>query len=101
VAYIGEGAPITQFSHVQDVADFHLLLMDRALAGEKLWEGPEGLYFTATDTYSHRQVAEAVAKSLYKRGLIPTEEVRPYTEQEIKDHLGPWAYFSFGSNCMS
>jgi nucleoside-diphosphate-sugar epimerase len=99
VAHIGEGAPITQFAHIQDVADLHLLLMDRALAGEKVWEGPEGLYFAATETYTHKQFAEAVAKSLHKRGLIRTGEVRPYTEEEIKDFLGPFAYFSFGSNC--
>jgi len=101
VGYIGEGAPKTQFVHIQDVADFHLFLMDRAVAGEKVWEGPEGLYFTATDTYTHKQVAEAAAKSLHKRGLIRTQEVRPYTEEEIKDFLGPFAYFLFGSNCAS
>ena len=75
--------------------------MDRALAGEHVWEGREGLYFVATETVTHRQVAEAAVKSLYKRGLIPTGEVRPYTEQEIKDHLGPYANLSFGSNCKS
>lgn len=101
MAHIGEGAPITQLSHVQDVADFHLFLMDRALTGERVWEGPEGLYFTSTETYTHKQIAEAAAKSLHKRGLISTGEVRPYTEEEIKGFLGPFAYFSFGSNCAS
>jgi hypothetical protein len=101
VGHIGEGAPKTQFAHVQDIADFHLLLMDRALAGEKVWEGPEGLYFVATETYTHKEVAEAAAKCLYKRGLIRTGEVRPYTEEEIKDFLGPYAYLSFGANCTS
>ena len=100
-AYIGEGAPKTQVAHIQDVADFHLFLMDRALAGEQVWEGPEGLYFITAETYTHRQIAEAVSKSLHERRLIPTGEVRPYTEQEIKDFLGPYAYFSFGSNCTS
>ena len=101
VAHIGEGAPKTQFVHIQDVSDFHLLLMDRALAGENVWEGPEGLYFAATETYTHKQIAEAAAKVLHKCGLIHTGEVRPYTEEEIKDFLGPYAYFSFGSNCAS
>ena len=100
-AYIGEGAPKTQLAHIQDVADFHLLLMDRALAGEQVWEGSEGLYFVATETYTHRQIAEAVSKSLHRRGLIATGEVRPYTEQEIKDFLGPYGFFSFGCNCTS
>ena len=101
VAYIGEGAPKTQFAHIQDVADLHLLLMDRALTGETVWEGPEGLYFAATETHTHKQFAEAAAKNLHKRGLIHTGEVRPYTEEEIKDFLGPFAYFLFGSNCAS
>ena len=101
MGYIGEGAPKTQFAHIQDVADLHLLLMDRALTGEKVWEGPEGLYFTATETHTHKQFAEAVAKNLHKRGLIHTGEVRPYTEEEIKGFLGPFAYFLFGSNCAS
>ena len=101
VAHIGEGAPKTQFVHIQDLSDFHLLLMDRALAGENVWEGPEGLYFAATETYTHKQITEAAAKILHKRGLIHTGEVRPYTEEEIKDLLGPYAYLSFGSNCAS
>lgn len=101
VAHIGEGAPVTQLAHIQDVADFHLFLMDRALTEENVWEGPEGLYFTAAETYTHKQIAEATAKSLHKRGLISTGEVRPYTEEEIKGLLGPFAYFSFGSNCAS
>jgi len=99
VAHIGEGAPKTELAHVQDVASLHLFLMDRAIAGEKVWEGPEGLYFVAAETYTHKQIAEEAAKSLYKRGLIRTGEVRPYTEEEIKDLLGPYAYYSFGSGC--
>ena len=101
MAHIGEGAPITQLAHVQDVADLHLFLMDRALTGESVWEGPEGLYFTAAETYTHKQIAEAAAKSLHKRGLVSTGAVRPYTEEEIKGLLGPFAYYSFGSNCVS
>ena len=39
--------------------------MTRALAGKQVWEGPEGLYFVATETHTHRKIAEAVSKSLH------------------------------------
>ncbi|KAG5637893.1 hypothetical protein H0H81_002778 [Sphagnurus paluster] len=100
--HYGQGLPLWNAVHVQDLADLSLLLLEDALStAPKAPHGAEGFYFCATDSFQWKQLAEEIGQRLHAHGVLPTEEVRPFTDEEAAEALGTWSGFAYGSNSRS
>ncbi|KZV94948.1 hypothetical protein EXIGLDRAFT_611195, partial [Exidia glandulosa HHB12029] len=82
--------------HVQDLVDFYELLVQKALspATRNAATRPSPyskFFFCESGQHSWRELTEAVAEALYKRGIVPTKEVTSVSyEDAVKAH--PWAF---------
>lgn len=96
---VGRGLNIWSNTHIEDVAEAYLLVLDNLLDG-KAETGREGIYFAISGEASMLATAYAVAESLYKRGMIEDKSVTPFSEEELQTALpfGPATKFAAGGN---
>ncbi|KAG6843686.1 hypothetical protein H0H87_001643 [Tephrocybe sp. NHM501043] len=100
--HYGKGLPWWNGVHVQDLSNVYLLLLDDALSANPIApHGADGFFFCATDSYSWKEFAQEIGTRLHAQGVLPTAEVRPFTEAETVDAVGAWGGFAYGSNSRS
>lgn len=92
--YVGSGAPRWNTVHVDDLAEFYLLLLQKA--GDERWGG---YYFAETGNVSFKEIAEAAAKALGEK-IGKSVPVASWTPEEAKKNCrGVGGVFIWGSNC--
>ncbi|KAI8908722.1 hypothetical protein DFJ77DRAFT_421712, partial [Powellomyces hirtus] len=99
--YIGNGANIWSNVHVQDLAEFYVLLI------ESLWEGKapvgaEGYYFCENGTeHDFRTLAQKIAEELKKQGGIGDGKADSVPEDQVEKVFGENAYMLLSGNSRS
>ncbi|KAJ6550982.1 hypothetical protein DFH09DRAFT_1039023 [Mycena vulgaris] len=100
--HVGPGLSMWNGVNIQDLVDLYFILIDDALSGSpKAPTGLECFYFCATDTYSWKDLAEAIGQRLHAKGVIPTSQARALLPTEEEGVLGTWSGFAYGSNSRS
>ncbi|KAH8882405.1 NAD(P)-binding protein [Thozetella sp. PMI_491] len=99
---VGDGKNVWDLVHVDDVSRAFILLTEEALkenGGAASW-GKDGYYFTDANEFRWVEIAQAVAKYLADKGVIPTAELDKLSpEESAKIH--PWGPLIWGSNARS
>lgn len=105
--YYGSGTNIYSRVHVDDVAQVFLKLVEAAAkGGEGADWGHDGYYFLTSEEINQKDIAIAAGKVLKQKGLVPTEEPKQLTLDEL-DKLLPQSRFPrvarlvFASNSRS
>ena len=100
VATVGKGVNIWNNIHVEDLADFYLFVLEKALEG-KAQTGKDGWYFVETGEHYLKDVVAEIGKQLFKHKAIKQEEVTQFTPEEVEKYLGPAGWVFIGSNSRS
>lgn len=96
-ATVGKGLHIWNAVHIEDLADFYFLVLEKALEG-KADVRNEGWYFVESGEYRHSDLTKKIAQVLLKKKLIKTDTVREMTKEELDKYIeGPFM-FAVGSN---
>jgi nucleoside-diphosphate-sugar epimerase len=111
IEMIGPGESKWSYSHIADLVDAYIILLDQLLAvygpnvkpdakpSPYLTTGREGYYFTEAGQVSGRQVSEKIGEILYKKGVLKSPNVTSFPDDEIESALfGP---FSWVLGCQS
>ncbi|KAG8156616.1 hypothetical protein KVR01_013567 [Diaporthe batatas] len=105
--YYGSGTNIYSKVHIEDVAQvFSKLVEAAANGGEGADWGHDGYYFLTSEEVNQKDIAVAAGKILKQKGLVPTEEPKQLTLEEL-DSLLPQSRFpgvarlAFASNSRS
>ncbi|KAG4443227.1 hypothetical protein IFR05_001270 [Cadophora sp. M221] len=85
--------------HVKDLADVFVYFVEEALKpeGSNVEWGDKGVYYVEAREYVFADVVDAIAKEMYKRGVIPTAEVDVLSEEEVVE-IHPWGLIVFATN---
>jgi len=87
VTMIGQGLNTWNCVHVEDVASLYIIIIDEILKGTLKWVGREGYYFVETGSFHSKDSAALIAKALYNKGAIKTDNVKSIIgkEEAIKE----------------
>ncbi|KAH9889807.1 NAD-P-binding protein [Cubamyces lactineus] len=100
-AIVGEGKSIWNHAHVNDVADFYIVLLDALLANaDKVPHGREGFYILENGEHTWYEVGKALAQAFVELGLQKSPEPTTLTAEEIDKYIGNTmiAHLALGSN---
>jgi len=67
--YVGKGANVWSNVHIEDLADFYILLLEKAIAGEAP-KNDDGYYFAENGSDNFKELADHIGRSLKKLGLV-------------------------------
>ncbi|KAI0658305.1 NAD-P-binding protein [Cubamyces menziesii] len=98
---IGEGKPIWNHAHVNDVADFYIVLLNAVLADPNaVPHGREGFYILENGEHSWYELGRALGKALVELGVSKSAEPTSFTDHEIDKYIGNSmvAHLALGSN---
>ncbi|OJJ64940.1 hypothetical protein ASPSYDRAFT_39724 [Aspergillus sydowii CBS 593.65] len=95
---VGEGKNIWHQIHVQDLGDLYRLLGDAAAAGggKATWND-KGYYLAENGAFVWGDVQRAVAKTAYEKKLIPSAEVEPISDAQVRE-LNEFGLYAWGSS---
>jgi len=96
-ATIGKGLNVWNNVHIEDLADFYLLLLEKALSG-KASTGREGWYFCESGENYLKDVVAEIGKSLYDYKLIQQAEPVQFKPEEVDKYLGSYGWQGIASN---
>ncbi|KAF2097818.1 NAD(P)-binding protein [Rhizodiscina lignyota] len=72
--YLGEGNNIRAVTHIDDVVNLFILILEKAIEGGSGADwGREGFYFAVSDSVRWRDAAEAIAALGRKQGFLPRD----------------------------
>lgn len=97
-ATYGKGLNIWSSIHVEDLADFYLLLIERALEGKADFR-KDGWYFPESSDVQGKALVTKLRDKLIDRKVIQKSEIRELTSAEV-ERLGKYAW-GFGINCRT
>jgi nucleoside-diphosphate-sugar epimerase len=95
--FVGDGLNKWNEIHMYDLSNAFLALVDAALDGSKASWNKEGFYFTEAGEYTWGDLARLIAKTVYEKKLIDSDEVDSLTPDEA-DKLHPWGRILWGTN---
>ncbi|KAI0635606.1 NAD-P-binding protein [Trametes polyzona] len=98
---VGQGKPIWNSVHIDDNADFYLILFDAALEKrEKIPHGREGFYYLENGEHTWYDLCKTIAKELHAKGASKTDEPTTFTDEELTRAVGNLAAanLALGSN---
>jgi len=99
-ATIGKGINIWNHVHVDDLADFYFLLLEKALKGEAS-TGKDGWYFCESGEHYLKDLVAKIGEELFKRNAIQQAEVVEFKPEEVDVYLSHHAWWSIGANSRS
>lgn len=102
-ATLGKGLNIWNNVHVEDLGDFFVLLLQKALEG-KASTGKEGFYFCENGEHQLKDIAAKIGTELYKHKVIKSPDVVQFTPEEVLQYLGElfgWVAIASNSRCKS
>lgn len=91
---IGKGLNIWNNVHIEDLADFYILVLKKVLDG-KADVRKDGWYFVENGYHQQCDLVKKIAEVLLKKKLISTDVVRELTDDESDNYLGPLARFIY------
>ncbi|KAH7319125.1 hypothetical protein BKA65DRAFT_437816 [Rhexocercosporidium sp. MPI-PUGE-AT-0058] len=96
---VGEAKHSMSSTHVKDLADLFVYFVEEALRseGSKVEWGDKGLFYAEGQEVVFADVVDAIAKEMYKRGVIATADVDVLSEEQALE-LHPWALILFATN---
>jgi nucleoside-diphosphate-sugar epimerase len=101
--YVGERTDVLWGNvNIHDLADLYILVLD-GLLGQSIDHGKAGgWYFGTTTEHQWYKIAQLLAASLHKRGLVETTEISPFEKEYENKYLGgEFAKYAFGSDSRS
>lgn len=102
-ATLGKGLNLWNNVHVEDLADFFVLLLQKALEG-KASTGKEGIYFCESGEHQQKDVVAKIGAALYKHKAISQPEVVQFTAEEVDKFGGGlygWLGIASNSRCKA
>jgi len=99
-ATIGKGLNVWNNVHVDDLGNFYVLLLEKALEG-KASTGKDGWYFCETGEHAWKDIVIKIAEELHKQGKLSDTNITEFTQEEIDDIFGDMAWHALGSNSRS
>ncbi len=97
---IGKGLNIWDGIHIDDLANFYILLLEKALEG-KASTGKDGWYFCETEVYVWKDIYVKIAEELYKHKAISSPDVPQFTVEEVESLFGNFGWTGISSNSRS
>lgn len=97
---VGKGLNIWGNVHVDDLANFFELLVEKALEG-KADTGKNGWYFCTSGEHAWGDVVAKIAEELYKKKAISSSNVTEFTKEELETDFGKFAVLAIGGNSRS
>jgi nucleoside-diphosphate-sugar epimerase len=79
----GDGAGVWDYVHIADLAVLYEILLDKAISGEDIPFGKQGIYFSGTGRFSWRELAELVGKAGVEIGALKSAEPKEVTLEYI------------------
>lgn len=96
---VGQGLNHWPNVHVDDCADGFIVILEKALEG-KTATGREGYYFLENGEYIFRDVAAEIGRVLKCLGKAETDEVTPFSDEEVQKYFGS-PYLGSNSRCRA
>lgn len=95
---VGQGKNIWHQIHVHDLSALYKLLGEAAAAGggNATWND-KGYYLVESGSFVWGDVQKKVAQVAHEKGLIPSAELEPLSDQQIQD-LWAFGLYAWGSN---
>jgi len=95
---VGKGLNIWNHVHIDDIANFYVLLLEKALKGEAS-TGKDGIYFCESGEHTTKDAFEKIAEALYQLKLVGEPGVSEFTKEDIDTYFGGDFFASiFGGN---
>lgn len=99
VATLGKGVNMWNCVHVEDLADFYILALEKALEG-KADIRKEGWYFVEDGQYVFRDLVQKISEVILERKLIKTPEILHWTPKYVEELYGAYYARAMGSNSL-
>lgn len=85
--YIGDGAGVWDYVHIQDLVQlYELVLLDWAQGRKAIPVGEKGIIFSATGLYNWKDVAERIAKAGVELGQFANTETKSISLEEAAEN---------------
>ncbi|GAA6042944.1 hypothetical protein JCM8097_000013 [Rhodosporidiobolus ruineniae] len=97
---VGEYKCTWPLVHTDDLTALYEAIFDAALKKEDAGNNRQGFYAAENGQYVGFEVAKKVGEALQKRGLAPTAEPEPFTDEELTETYGAYANF-VGTNSQA
>ncbi|KAL1940288.1 hypothetical protein VTO73DRAFT_9240 [Trametes versicolor] len=101
---VGQGKSIWNSVHIDDMADFYLILFNAALEKrENIPHGREGFYYSENGEHTWYDLCKTIAKELHAKGASKTDEPTTFTDEELIKAIGnlAGANLALGSNARA
>ncbi|CDO71823.1 hypothetical protein BN946_scf184939.g47 [Trametes cinnabarina] len=86
---VGEGKPIWNDVHIEDLAEFYAILFDRVLADpEGVPHGRTGIYLLENGEHSWYDISKAIGQAMVELGLSSAAEPTSFTDEEMAKVFG-------------
>ncbi|KAI0768452.1 NAD(P)-binding protein [Trametes elegans] len=98
---VGEGEPIWNNTHADDVADLYLVLFGALLKNaEGVPHGRGGFFIAENGEHTWAELSDAIARALFKLGANKFAQPRPFAREELPADFGSemLGYAGFGAN---
>lgn len=96
---VGKGLNLWNHVHVQDLAAFFFLLLEKAVEGKAGPSLPEGgWFFVENGEYSAIDAANKIGQVLFEKKAVETQEVNQFSGEEVSKYLGSHGWLVFGGN---
>ncbi|KAL0061733.1 hypothetical protein AAF712_011405 [Marasmius tenuissimus] len=99
---VGKGENVWLNVHIDEAADFHVLMFTSVLDDSKIVpHGKEGYLFLGAEEHKSAQYYTELAKILFESGKVKSPEPKQLGEDEVKVYYGAWgaaARIALGGN---
>ncbi|OSC98263.1 NAD-P-binding protein [Trametes coccinea BRFM310] len=86
---VGEGKPIWNDVHVDDLAEFYALLFDKVVDDpEGAPHGRTGIYLLENGEHTWYDISKAIAEAMVALGLSSSDQPTPFTDEEMARFFG-------------
>lgn len=94
---VGKGLNVWNNVHVEDLADFYVLLLEKAVEGKASY-GKDGWYFAESSQHCLKDLMHKIGDVMYAKKLIKDHTVRTLTPEQAEQCYSFYAYDGIGCN---
>jgi nucleoside-diphosphate-sugar epimerase len=84
----GDGAGVWDYVHIADLVILFEILLEKAISGEDIPSGKQGIYFSGTGRFNWRELAELVGRAGVEIGALKSAEPKEVTLEFISQKSG-------------
>ncbi|KAJ5613271.1 hypothetical protein N7510_006465 [Penicillium lagena] len=88
VPVVGDGSGIWDHIHIQDVARCYEFILNKALVGENVPTGKEGIFFVESGEHTWRQLSQIIADAGVALNALKSADLRHLSLEESAKFLG-------------